>query len=313
MKYNILITGGAGYIGSSLTEHLVLLGYKVTVVDCLYYKVFPFSNLLKFKNFKFIKKNILDKNFFKDINIKKFDLVIPLAAIVGAPLCEEKKILATKTNFLFIKKMIGHLSPRQRIIFPTTNSGYGVGSRTKFCNENSPLNPVSHYGITKNLAEKEVLRFKNSIAFRLATVFGFSHRMRTDLLVNNFTMLALKKRKLYLFESNFRRNFIHIHDVCRAFEFAIKNFNKMKNNVFNIGLSKANLTKKQLVKKISKQVKNLKIFKIANKVDPDKRDYFVSNKKIEKLGFKTMINIDEGIRELIDFYNFNKSKIINNY
>lgn len=313
MSYKILITGGAGYIGSALTEHLVSKNYEVTVVDRLMYKIFPFSHLLRYKNFKFIKKNILDKNFFKTIPLKKYDIIIPLAALVGAPLCEKKKNMATRLNYLHIKKLITKLSKKQKILFPTTNSGYGIGSKNQYCDENSPLNPISHYGRTKMLAEKSVIAFKNSISFRLATVFGYSNRMRTDLLVNNFVKLAVNKKKISLYESNFRRNFIHINDVCRAFAFAIKNFGRMKGNIYNLGLSKANLTKKQLARKISKQIKNLKILKAVNKVDPDKRDYFVSNEKIEKLGFKPEINIDEGIRELIDFYKFNKSKIINNY
>jgi nucleoside-diphosphate-sugar epimerase len=313
MSYKILITGGAGYIGSALTEHLVYKNYDVTVVDTLMYKIFPFSHLLRYKNFKFKKKNILDKNFFKTIPLKKYDIIIPLAALVGAPLCEKKKNMATRLNYLFIKKLITKLSKKQKILFPTTNSGYGIGSKNKYCDETSPLNPISHYGTTKMLAEKSVIGFKNSVSFRLATVFGYSNRMRTDLLVNNFVKLAINKKKISLYESNFRRNFIHINDVCRAFTFAITNFRRMKGNIYNLGLSKANLTKKQLAIKIKSQIKNLKIKNIKNKSDPDKRDYFVSNKKIEKLGFYPKVSIDEGISELINFYKYNKIKILNNY
>jgi len=198
-------------------------------------------------------------------------------------------------------------------LYPTTNSGYGIGKKNKFCTENSPLNPISLYGITKVKAEEEILKFKNSVCFRLATVFGYSYRMRSDLLVNNFVETALKKKKLVIFEPNFRRNYIHIRDVVDAFIFAINNFEKMKSNTYNVGLSSANLTKIQLAKKIKKDLKFLKIQILNNRKDPDQRDYFVSNKKIEKAGFMPKIKLEDGIKELIIFFSLNKNKILNNY
>ena len=195
----------------------------------------------------------------------------------------------------------------------TTNSGYGVSEKNKFCNEKSPLKPISLYGKTKCDAENEVMKFKNTISFRLATVFGASYRMRSDLLVNNFCKRAIDKNFLDIYEPQFRRNFIHIRDVTRAIIFSINNFNKLKSNVFNLGLSSANITKIALAKKIKKQIKTLKIKVVKNKKDPDKRDYFVSNLKIEKKGFKAKISLNEGIKELICVFKNNSKKIINNY
>ena len=309
----ILLTGGAGYIGSSIADYLTGKGFNITIIDKLEYKNFPFNHLLKYKNFKFIYGNILNKKFFNKKLIKKFDIIIPLAALVGAPLCERKKNLATLTNLKSIEYLTKNMEKKQKIIFATSNSGYGIGEKGKFCDENSPLRPVSHYGVTKMKAEKEVVNFKNSVSFRLATVFGYSFRMRSDLLVNNFVELSVKNKKIQLFESNFRRNFIHIQDVCRAFEFAINNFTKMKGQIYNLGLSSANLTKNQLALRIKKKLPKLKISYIKNKSDPDKRDYFVSNKKIEKLGFKPIFTLDSGISELIEYFKLNKKKIINNY
>ena len=212
-----------------------------------------------------------------------------------------------------IKLLIKHLNKKQKIIYPTTNSGYGVGEKNKFCDENSPLRPVSLYGVTKLQAEKIILSHKNSICFRLATVFGYSYRMRTDLIVNNFTQKAVKEKKLEIFEPHFRRNFVHVKDVVSAFIFAIENFNKLKNNIYNLGLSSANITKLALAKKIKNKVKNLKIKIITNAKDPDKRDYFVSNKKIENAGFKASIPLEKGISELIDLFSSSDVDFINNY
>ncbi len=195
----------------------------------------------------------------------------------------------------------------------TTNSGYGVGEKNKFCSEKSPLKPISLYGKTKCDAENEVMKFKNTISFRLATVFGASYRMRSDLLVNNFVERAVNKNFLDIFEPKFRRNFIHIKDVVRGIIFAIDNFNRLKSNVYNLGLSSANITKIDLALKIKKQFKTLKIKIIKNKKDPDKRDYFVSNSKIEGKGFKAKISLETGIKELISVFSNNKKRIINNY
>ena len=307
----ILITGGAGYIGSMLTTKLIEEGYKVTVIDSLQFSKNSLDHLFAHKNFKFIYGDVRNKNLIKK-NIKKHNIIIPLAALVGAPLCEKYKKEAKEINFESIKYMLKIINKKQKIIFPTTNSGYGIGQKEKYCDENSPLNPISFYGKTKAEAEKIVLEFDNSICFRLATIFGYSYRMRTDLLVNNFVYKALKSKKLKLYEPHFRRNYIHIIDVVRAFIFAIKNFNKLKSNTYNLGLSSANLTKLMLAKKIKKQFKEVKITIIRNRKDPDQRDYFVSNKKIEKKGFKPIISLEEGIAELLNVLRF-ETKIINNY
>ena len=311
-KRKVLVTGGAGYIGSMLCTKLVETGYNVTVLDNLSFSKNSLSHLLICKNFNLVIGDVANKNLYKKL-IKKADIIIPLAALVGAPLCEKYKRKAISTNLESIKFLIKNLSKKQKILYPTTNSGYGIGKKNKFCTEESKLNPISLYGKTKVEAEKEILNFKNSICFRLATVFGFSYRMRSDLLVNNFVETAIKKRKLILFEPNFRRNYIHIKDVVDAFIFAINNFNKMKNNTYNLGLTSANLTKLQLAKKIKKNIKILKIKIIDNKKDPDQRDYFVSNKKIEKMGFFPKYKIEQGIKELALFFKVNKNKILNNY
>ena len=203
---------------------------------------------------------------------------------------------------------------KNKIIFLTTNSGYGIGEKNKFCDENSPLKPISLYGRTKCDAEDLVRsEIENQVCFRLATVFGQSYRMRSDLLVNNFVFNTVKNKKLTIFEPHFRRNFIHIRDVISAIVFTIKNFNKLKNNVYNLGLSTANISKLMLAQKIKKKYKKLKITIVKNRKDPDQRDYFVSNKKIEKKGFKAKISLEDGISELIQIFTNDKKKIINNY
>ena len=310
-KFDILITGGAGYIGSMLSTKLINLGHKVTVIDILEYDSRSISHLYLNKNFTFFKKDVRDKKFLKKI-IKKFHFIIPLAGLVGAPLCEKRKKDAKEINFNAVKDLVSFISKKQKIIFTNSNSGYGIGSKQKYCDENSPLNPISLYGRTKVDAEKIIMKLSNSISFRLATVFGYSYRMRTDLLLNNLVLLSLRDKKLNIFESNFRRNFIHVNDVCDGIIFGIDNFDRLKSNVYNLGMSRANITKFEMVKKIKKYIKNLKIKKINNVKDPDKRDYFVSNKKIEKKGFKAKIDIDEGIEELIEVYKSHK-EFINNY
>ena len=308
----ILITGGAGYIGSMLSTELVSLGYQVTVIDKLKYEKSSLDHLYYYKNFSFINSDVRNEKTIKE-NIKKNEFIIPLAALVGAPLCEKFKKDALTTNLEAIKLILKNLTKEKKIIYLTTNSGYGIGEKNKFCNENSPLKPISLYGQTKCDAENEVKKFKNSISFRLATVFGSSFRMRSDLLVNNFVQRAVNENYIDIFEPKFRRNFIHVRDVVRGIVFSIKNFNRLKSNVYNLGLSSANITKIDLAKKIKKQLKKLKIQVIKNKSDPDKRDYFVSNRKIEKKGFKANISLEQGIAELIQVFRNNKNKIINNY
>jgi nucleoside-diphosphate-sugar epimerase len=308
----ILITGGAGYIGSMLSTELVSLGYQVTVIDNLKYEKSSLDHLYYYKNFSFINSDVRNEKILRE-NIKKHEFIIPLAALVGAPLCEKFKKDAITTNLEAIKLILKNLNKKKKIIYLTTNSGYGIGEKNKFCNESSPLKPISLYGQTKCDAENEVRKFKNSISFRLATVFGSSFRMRSDLLVNNFVQRAVNENYIDIFEPKFRRNFIHVRDVVKGIVFSIKNFNRLKSNVYNLGLSSANITKIDLAKKIKKQLKKLKIRVIKNKSDPDKRDYFVSNAKIKKKGFKANISLEQGIRELIQVFRNNNNKIINNY
>jgi nucleoside-diphosphate-sugar epimerase len=236
-----------------------------------------------------------------------------LAALVGAPLCNKFRKEANKINVDAVSLILNYAKKNQKIIYPTTNSGYGIGAKNKYCDEKSPLNPISLYGITKAKAESLVMNRGNSICFRLATVFGFSYRMRTDLLVNNFVEKAVKENKIEIFEPMFRRNYIHIRDVVSAFIFSINNFSKLKNNIYNLGLSSANLTKLALAKKIKKKYKKLKIKIVHNKKDPDQRDYFVSNKKIEKAGFKPTISLDSGISEMLQLFINVKVDFKNNY
>ena len=232
---------------------------------------------------------------------------------MGAPLCEKNKKLAIAINYNAILSLVQKIQKKQKIIFMNSNSGYGVGEKNKFCDENSPLKPISLYGVTKAEAEKIVLKYKNSVCYRLATVFGYSYRMRTDLLVNNFVYKAITNKSLKIFEPNFRRNFIHVSDVVDGIIFAINNFSKMRGNIYNLGLSSANITKLQLAEKIKKYIKALKVKIIYGVKDPDQRDYFVSNKKIESIGFKAKTSLDLGIKEMIEVFNYSNLKIQNNY
>ena len=308
----ILVTGGAGYIGSKLVTELLKNNYDVTVVDLLKYSSKSINHLFNNKNFHFIKGDVRNGKLMNKL-IKKNEFIIPLAALVGAPLCHKNKREAISVNLESIKYLVSNVSKKNKIIYLTTNSGYGIGEKNKYCDELSPLNPISIYGRTKVDAEKAIMKLNNAIAFRLATVFGYSFRMRTDLLVNNFVFTSIKDKRLLIFEPHFRRNYIHIDDVVGAIIFSIKNFNRMKSNIYNLGLSSANLTKIMLAKKIKKGLKHLKIKIIKNKKDPDQRDYYVSNRKIEKTGFKPKIKIEDGIKELIEVFSYSKEKIINNY
>tara|TARA_A100001011_G_scaffold400626_1_gene516936 strand:+ start:6696 stop:7649 length:954 start_codon:yes stop_codon:yes gene_type:complete len=309
---NILITGGAGFIGSKLSTELVNLGFNVTVIDLLKYDKSSLNHLFFYKNFNFVYGDVRDKKLMKKI-IKNMDFIIPLAALVGAPLCEKYKRIAQETNFKAIQLLLKSIKKKQKIIYLNSNSGYGIGEKNKYCDETSPLNPVSLYGKTKVEAEKIVIKHENSVTFRLATVFGCSYRMRSDLIVNNFVLKAVKDKKIEIFEPHFRRNFVHINDIVSLIVFTIKNFNKLKGKTFNFGNSNENITKYNLAKKIKKQIKNLKIKLIKGIKDPDKRDYFVSNSKIEKAGFAAKISLDQGINEMKRTFEINQTKIINNY
>ena len=312
MKKNFLITGGAGYIGSMLATALVKMGHEVTIIDLLKFSSKSLNHLFFYKNFKLIVGDVRNVNLMKR-QIKKHEFIIPLAALVGAPLCEKNKKEAISVNLDSIRLLMKLSKKQNKIIYLTSNSGYGIGKKNKYCDEKSPLNPISLYGTTKVQAEKIVMKSKNVVCFRLATVFGYSYRMRSDLLVNNFVFNGLKDKQLKLYEPNFRRNFIHVKDVVSAIIYSVENFNKLKSNVYNLGLSSANLSKLMLARKIKKKLRHLKIKIIKNIKDPDQRDYFVSNKKIEKKGFKAKVKLEDGISELINVFKNNKEKIINNY
>ncbi len=300
---NILITGGSGYIGSLLTKELLLNQFNVTVIDNLLFNQNSLNECCYFKNFNFINGDVCDYTLINNL-IKKNDIIIPLACLVGAPACDKNQKLTKVINYEAQLNIINNLSNDQILLFPNTNSGYGIGNIDDMCDENSPLNPVSLYGKLKVLVEKDVLNRENSISLRLATVFGSSPRMRLDLLVNDFVYKLFKDKYLILFEENFRRNFIHVRDVVNAFLFMINNFDNAKNQIYNVGLSSANLTKKQLALKIKEYIKNSVIVSSEIGKDPDKRDYIVSNKKIENLGWKPNYSIDDGIKELIKCYSF---------
>jgi len=309
----ILVTGGAGYIGSKLVTKLLNIGCEVTVVDVLKFSSKSLNHLFSDRNFHFIKGDVRNKKLMKKL-VEKNEFIIPLAALVGAPLCKKYKKEAISVNLDSIKFLMKLVAKRKKkVIYLTTNSGYGVGEKNKYCDENSPLNPISLYGRTKVQAEKIVMSYNNSIGFRLATVFGYSYRMRTDLLVNNFVFKSLNEKKLTLYEPHFRRNYIHVDDVVDGIVYSIKNFIHLRTNVYNLGLSSANLTKYMLAKKIKDKIKHLKIKIVQNKKDPDQRDYYVSNRKIEKRGFKAKVSIEKGIAELIQVFSHSKEKIINNY
>ncbi len=309
----ILITGGAGYLGSMIATDLITKNYKVTVIDNLSYKKQPLKHLFFHKNFRFINEDVRNISKIKNI-LKSHDVIFPLAALVGAPLCDKFKKKAISTNEVAIKEMLKIVSKNQRIIFPNTNSGYGIASTRKLCNEKTPLLPISLYGVTKKNAEQMILNRENSISLRLATVFGIGYRNRRDLLVNFFIYNALKYKELSIFEPNFRRNFIHLRDISYTFDFCLENFDMLKNNIYNVGLSKANLTKLELCKKIKSHLKNVKIKIMKNAYDPDKRDYFVSNRKLEKKGWKPKVSLDQGITEVIKAYsNFSNLDHDRNY
>ena len=300
-KENILVTGGAGYIGSILVPALLKEGYKVTILDSLMFGQYPLLDCCANPDFEFIKGDICDDNLMSSL-VPKFDVVLPLAAIVGAPACKINPSLTKLVNHDAPLSIIKKLSSSQKVVFPTTNSGYGIGEKDKYCTEDSPLRPISEYGRDKVEIEKALLDTGSAVTLRLATVFGMSPRMRMDLLVNDFTYRAFKDRFIVMFEAHFRRNYIHVRDVAKSFVFALNNYDRMKGQPFNVGLSSANLTKMQLCEKIKEYVPSLYIHEAPIGEDPDKRDYLVSNEKIESLGWRPDHTLDSGIKELLKGY-----------
>jgi nucleoside-diphosphate-sugar epimerase len=295
---HVLVTGGAGYIGSVLIRKLLEQGYRVTAFDNLSFHQQSLLPYFSFPHFQFVKGDVLDGELLASV-VQQADVIIPLAAIVGAPACAQRPALSRAINYDAIENIVRLATPRQKILFPNTNSGYGIGEKNAFCDETSPLRPVSLYGKWKVEAEKLVLNSAQAVSLRLATVFGLSPRMRLDLLVNDFTFRACSDRVIVLFEDHFRRNYIHVEDVADAFLFGIEHFEKMAGEAFNVGLSDANLTKRQLCETIQKYVPQLYIHSAPIGEDPDKRDYIVSNAKLEKLGWRPKKNLDQGIQEMV--------------
>jgi nucleoside-diphosphate-sugar epimerase len=294
----ILITGGAGYIGSVLTPTLLAAGHHVTVVDNLLFGQTTLLDCCQYDTFAVVNGDARDERIVRELAAKA-DVVIPLAALVGAPLCDVDPLGATSTNRDAVRMLCGLLSPTQQVILPTTNSGYGIGESGKHCTEESPLRPVSHYGVTKVEAEQAVLARERSVSLRLATVFGLSPRMRLDLLVNDFVYRAVRDRFVVVFEGHFKRNYIHIRDVVRAFLHVLDRFPQMQGRPYNVGLDEANLSKLELCVEIKKQVPEFVYLEAAIGKDPDKRDYIVSNARIKATGFEPQWTLAAGITELI--------------
>lgn len=306
MGHNILVTGGAGYLGSTMVPELLKAGHKVTVLDNFVYGQNSLAHVCHDPNFKVVWGDIQLKDTVLSL-MKEADVIIPLAALVGAPLCKRDPVRATSVNRDAILMMFKLASKSQMILMPTTNSAYGTGDKNNYCTEESELRPITQYAKEKVEVERELMKHGSAISFRLATVFGMSPRMRIDLLVNDFTYRAVYDRFVVLFESHFKRNYIHVRDVTRAFLHAIDNFDRMKGQVYNVGLSDANLSKKELCAAIQKQVSDFVFVEAAVGKDPDQRDYIVSNAKIEAAGFKPRYSIHEGISELIKGYTMIKN------
>jgi nucleoside-diphosphate-sugar epimerase len=297
----IVITGGAGYLGSVLTPELLKLGHHVTVIDAFLFRQTSLSECCGYDSFNVVRGDCRQEKLMQKLVVDA-DLVIPLAALVGAPLCSRDESGAISVNQGAIEMLCRILRPEQKIIYPTTNSGYGIGDKGKFCTEETPLRPISLYGVTKVRAEEAVLARPNGLTFRLATVFGMSSRMRLDLLVNDFVYRAVHDRAVLIFEGHFQRNYIHIRDVARVFIHAINNFESMKGRAYNVGLEEANLTKLELCAKIKEHLPEFVYVEAPIGEDPDKRDYLVSNQRILSTGFRPEWDLDRGIRELIKGY-----------
>lgn len=307
----ILVTGGAGYIGSVLVPLLLQQGYSVTVLDNLCYQQNSLLSCFQEKNFSFVKGDVQKEDLVKEL-VAKAEIIIPLAALVGAPACQFSPNLAKAINYDAVEMLLKYLSPHHKILFPNTNSGYGIGQSSVFCDEKTPLRPISWYGKLKIAIEDKLLATKQAISFRLATVFGISPRMRLDLLVNDFTFKACQDRSIILFEEHFQRNYIHVQDVAAAFLFGIHHFESMKGQAFNVGLSSANLTKRELCEVIQKYVPDLYIHSAPIGKDPDQRNYQVSNAKLESLGWRAKKTLEEGIQEIIRAYPFLKKNDFKN-
>ena len=307
----ILITGGAGYLGSVLAPTLLGLGHEVTVIDNFMFSQNTLADCCHYDTFKVVRGDCRDEATMKKL-MAGADVIIPLAALVGAPLCDRDPVGARTINAEAVAMICRLASPAQRIIMPVTNSGYGVGEKGKFCTEETPLRPISLYGVTKVQAEEAILSRENSISLRLATVFGVSPRMRIDLLVNDFVHRAVMDRAVVIFEGHFKRNYIHVRDVARAFLHAMDKFDSMKGKPYNVGLDDANLSKLELCAVIQKHLPKFVFLEAPIGEDPDKRDYIVSNARIAGTGYKPEWDLDRGIRELIKGFTILRNSLYSN-
>ena len=310
-QLNILVTGGAGYLGSIMVPSLLDLGHKVTVIDNFMFGQNSLNSVCGNKDFEIFNGDVRVESHMKPL-VAKADCIIPLAALVGAPLCNKDPVGAKTVNNQSVMMLLNMISKEQKILMPTTNSAYGSGDKDNFCTEDSPLNPISSYAIEKVEVEKKLMEFDNAISFRLATVFGMSPRMRIDLLVNDFVYRAFRDKAVVLFESHFKRNYIHVRDVTKAFVHGIENFDTMKGNIFNVGLSSANVSKRELCELIQKQIKNFVFIEAEVGKDPDQRNYIVSNEKLENTGWKPEVTLANGISELIKGYQMLKNNLHGN-
>lgn len=301
MKLRILITGGAGYLGSILCEHLLYAGCSVTVIDKLIYGQAGLFHLCHHPGFHFVPGDVRDEEVMGRL-VKNADVLLPLAAIVGAPACDRDPLLAQSVNLDAVRMLKRLRTPNQLIIFPTTNSGYGTKSNETFCTEDTPLEPISLYGQTKVKAEAELLEAANTITLRLATLFGMSPRMRLDLLVNHFTYAAATDGYLVIFQKDFKRNYVHIRDVADCFVHCIKHASEMMGKPYNVGLDSANLSKAELAMKVKEYVPHFYVHFSEVGSDPDKRNYVVSSERLRKAGFEARRSLDQGIQELLKGY-----------
>ena len=298
MSYKILVTGGAGYLGSTMVPDLLAAGHEVTVLDNFMFQQASLNHICHHPKFSIVNGDIRIERVIAPL-LEKADVIIPLAAFVGAPLCNADPVGATTVNHDAIIMMLRLLSRDQMVLMPTTNSAYGTGDDNNFCTEESPLRPISQYAIEKVKIEKVLMERGNAISFRLATVFGMSPRMRIDLLVNDFTYRAVYDRFVVLCESYFKRNYVHVRDVSRVFQHGINNFAAMKGEVYNVGLSEANVSKRELCEALKKQIPDFTFIDAPIGKDPDQRNYIVSNAKLEAVGYNTSVTLDQGIAELI--------------
>lgn len=297
----VLVTGAAGYIGSVLCEHLLDAGYRVTALDNLTYSGNGLLPLAPNPRFDFVRGDVRDERLVTSL-VARHDVLIPLAALVGAPLCDRDPWLAQAVNADAVRMLNRCRAASQLVLYPTTNSGYGTKSGDVFCTEETPLEPISVYGRTKVEAELALLATPNTITFRLATVFGASPRMRLDLLVNHFVWAAVTDGYLVVFEKDFKRNFVHIRDVADAFVYGIEHAGTMAGSAYNVGLDNANVSKEDLARVIQRHIPTFYVHFAEVGSDPDKRNYIVSNEKLRKAGFEARRSLDDGIRELMTTY-----------